>query len=77
MSGTKLSLKVMRNECIGDGACADAAPGTFEIDREGIACVRSVITDSPATILKTARACPMDAIVVFDEETDEQLVPEP
>lgn len=77
MPGTKLKLKVMRNECIGDGACADAAPGTFEIDREGICCVRSVITDTPEIILKSARACPTDAIIVIDAETDEQLVPSP
>jgi ferredoxin len=77
MSGTKLKIKIMRDECIGDGACADAAPGTFEIDRDGVACVRSVITDAPETILKVARACPTDAVVVVDAETDEQLVPEP
>jgi ferredoxin len=77
MPGTKLILKVMRDECLGDGACADAAPGTFEINGEGIACVRSAITDSTETILKTARACPTDAIVVIDAETGDQLVPAP
>jgi hypothetical protein len=35
-----------------------------------------VITDPPEVILKTARACPTDALVVIDAETGEQLVPE-
>lgn len=77
MAGTKLKIRIVREDCIGDGACADEAPGTFEIDGEGVACVRTVVTDDPETILKSARACPTDAIVVVDAETGEQLVPVP
>lgn len=75
MVGQKLKIKIIRGECIGDGACADEAPGTFEIDGDGVACCKSVITDDHETILKSARACPTDAIVIVDEETGEQLVP--
>jgi ferredoxin len=75
MAGQKLKLKVIREECIGDGACCDEAPGAFEMDTQGVACVRAVVTEDPASILKSARACPTDAIVVVDEETGEQLVP--
>jgi ferredoxin len=75
MSGHKLKIRVIREECIGDGACADEAPGTFEIDGDGIACCKGQISDDPETILKSARACPTDAIVVVDAETGEQLVP--
>lgn len=75
MAGQKLKIKIIREECIGDGACADEAPGTFEIDGDGIACCKSVLGDDAETILKSARACPTDAIVVVDEETGEQLVP--
>ncbi len=42
---------------------------------ENIACVKKVVTDDPETILRAARACPTDAIVVIDEETSCQLVP--
>jgi ferredoxin len=77
MPGSKLTVKVLKEDCIGDGACVDSAPGTFQLDRDGCACVCSVITDSNDVILKTARACPTDAVVVIDEETGEQLVPEP
>lgn len=77
MAGTKLKIRIIREDCIGDGACADEAPGTFEIDGDGVACVRSIVTDDPETILKSARACPTDAIVVIDGESGEQLVPVP
>lgn len=75
MSNKKLKIKVIREECIGDGACADEAPGTFELDGDGIACCKDNAADDSETILKSARACPTDAIVVIDEETGEQLVP--
>jgi len=75
MVATKLKLRIVREDCIGDGACVDAAPGTFVIDGDGVACIRSIVTDDPETILKSARACPTDAIVVEDDETGEQLVP--
>jgi ferredoxin len=75
MASKKLQIKVIREECIGDGACADEAPSTFEIDGEGIARCKVDIGDDSETILKSARACPTDAIVVIDEETGEQLVP--
>jgi ferredoxin len=71
----KLRIRVIREDCIGDGACADQAPGTFLLDAEGIACCRAEIGDDAETILKSARACPTDAIVVVDAETGEQLAP--
>ncbi len=75
MAGQKLKIKIVREECIGDGACVDEAPGTFVMDDEGIAVVLDKITDPADTSLKAARACPTDAIVVIDEETGKQLVP--
>lgn len=75
MSNKKLKIKVIREECIGDGACVDEAPGTFKLDADGIACCKEDVGDDSETILKSARGCPTDAIVVIDEETGEQLVP--
>jgi ferredoxin len=75
MADPKLKIRIIREECIGDGACADEAPGTFEIDGDGIACCKKEISDDTETVLKSARACPTDAIVVVDAETGEQLVP--
>ncbi len=75
MSAQKLKIKILVDDCIGDGACCDEAPGTFELSTDGIACVKYPLTDDPETILRGARVCPTDAIVVTDEDTDEQLVP--
>jgi ferredoxin len=75
MAAQKLKIRIIREECIGDGACADEATGTFQLDADGIACCKAEITDDVATILKSARACPTDAIVVVDADTGEQLVP--
>ena len=75
MSALKIRIQVLREDCIGDGACCDDAPGTFEMAPDGIACVKHEVTDDPETILRAARACPTDAIVVIDEETGEKLAP--
>jgi ferredoxin len=75
MAGQKLKIRIIREECIGDGACADEAPGTFVIDGDGIACCKAEISDDVETILRSARACPTDAVLVVDAETGEQLVP--
>ncbi len=75
MPPQKLKIRVLAEDCIGDGACCDTAPGTFEISTDGVACVKQPITDDPETVLRGARVCPTDAIVVTDEDTGEQLVP--
>ena len=72
----KLKITVIRDECIGDGACCSDAPGTFEMDDENIAIVKESVTDDRDTILEAARNCPTEAIVVEDTETGEQLFPE-
>lgn len=72
----KLKIKIVRDECIGDGACCDDAPNTFELDDDGIAVVKAGSTDSHDTILEAARNCPTDAIVVEDAATGKKLVPE-
>lgn len=72
----KLKITIIRDECIGDGACCDDAPTTFELDDDGIATCKATSTDSRDTILEAARNCPTDAIVVEDKETGEKLVPE-
>jgi ferredoxin len=72
----KLTITVIRDECIGDGACCSDAPGTFEMDDENIAILKDPVTDDRDTILEAARNCPTEAIVVEDKETGEKLFPE-
>ena len=72
----KLKVRIDRDECIGDGLCADEAPATFEMDDDAKACVKEDSTDSRETILDAARSCPTDAISVEDKDTGEKLHPE-
>lgn len=72
----KLKISIIRDECIGDGACCSDAPGTFEMDDENIAILKTPVTDDRDTILEAARNCPTEAIIVEDTETGEKLFPE-
>jgi ferredoxin len=72
----KLKVEVDRDACIGDGACCNDAPETFEMDDEDKAVVKRDSTDSRDTILEAAQNCPTDAISVEDKETGEKLYPE-
>ncbi|HUU82937.1 MAG TPA: ferredoxin [Phycisphaerae bacterium] len=72
----KLKIEVNEDECIGDGLCAQEAPNTFEMNDDDKACVKNPPGDDADTILEAAKACPVDAITVTDEETGEQLCPE-
>jgi ferredoxin len=46
------------------------------MDDEDKAVVLESSTDDRETILEAARNCPVDAIIVTDKETGEQLYPE-
>lgn len=67
-------IKVMRDRCQGIGACVGAAPDVFEIDGEGKAVVCNAEGADDETILAAAEACPLEAIVIYDEEA-EQVYP--
>jgi len=72
----KYRIEIDRDACIGDGLCADEAPGTFEMDDDDIAVVISPDGDDPDTILEAAQACPSDAIILYDAETGAKVWPE-
>ena len=72
----KLKITIDREECIGDGACVDAAPATFVLDDDDKAVLLEGSTDGRSAILEAAEACPVDVITVEDKETGEKLYPE-
>jgi ferredoxin len=71
----KFTIVVDRELCFGFGDCVDSAPGVFELDGED----KSVVVDPDGAdrdeILTAASNCPVDAIIIVDEETGEQLQP--
>ena len=72
----KLSYKIVvdREKCQGIGACVSAAPDVFDLDKEGKAVIINTEGADDDTILGAAEACPLDAIIVYDEK-GEQIYP--
>jgi ferredoxin len=64
-------IVIDRALCSGFGACAEHTPDLIELDRSGVATLRTGETDDEA-ILDAAAACPMGAIAVYWTETGEQ-----
>lgn len=57
--------------CIGQGDCMELLPDVFRVEDHA-----TVIGTGPdEAVLAAARACPVEAITVFDENTGEQVFP--
>ncbi len=72
----KFIICIDREECIGDGACVDEAPETFDLDDDAKAIVLDDSVDTEEDILAAAKSCPLDILLVKDKETGEQIYPE-
>jgi ferredoxin len=70
-----VAIEVDRELCYGFGDCVDSAPGVFRLDEEN----KSVVVDPDAAdrdeLMIAAQDCPVDAIVITDAETAEQIYP--
>lgn len=65
----KLKVWVDRNLCIGAATCVAVAPKTFVLDSEAKAVILATATeDDEKTIIEAAKACPVAAIFIEDEE---------
>jgi ferredoxin len=59
-------IEIDRSLCSGFGTCADLAPRSLRIGRDGLATVYDTTTDDTA-VLDAAASCPMGAIVIWDD----------
>ena len=70
-----ITIEIDRELCYGFGDCVDSAPGVFQLDEEN----KSVVVDPDAqdldSIMVAAQDCPVDAIMIVDTETEEQVYP--
>jgi len=66
-------IEVDRDLCAGSGICAVLAPQYFEMDTGHVARARHAVTDADPAVLEAAENCPVDAIVVLDEDTGEPV----
>lgn len=57
-----------RDECLGDGICADECPAVFELDDEGLAIVINAEPDESLreAVESAAEECPAEIIIVED-----------
>lgn len=86
---SRIRVRILRKKCIAASNCVKAAPHIFELDDERIAVLlnpetrvdsdpsnreEGVFIDEDA-IWEAAEECPVDAILLFDPDSDEQLYP--
>lgn len=59
---------VDRDLCIGAAPCVTIAPGVFQLDEENKAYIVDQNGADGDTILMAAQSCPVQAIIVYDED---------
>ena len=61
-------VRILRNECCGNGACAEMVPAVFVLDSQHKAVVIDAEAADRAKLLEAAEACPCSAIIVEDDD---------
>lgn len=64
-------IEIDESACAAHGDCEHVAPEVFRVDDVAVV----VGSAPPDRLLDAAVSCPSSAIVLFDEETGEQLYP--
>jgi ferredoxin len=59
-----LGISIDRDRCMGSGNCVFNAPEAFDLDDSGIAIVRDPFDGSEDAIVRAARGCPTQAIMI-------------
>lgn len=67
-----LRIEIDREQCMGSGNCSFWAPGTFDLDDEGIAIVKDPEGDPEDKIVLAGQGCPTQAIAIWRD--DERIV---
>ncbi len=70
----RIAVQIDRTLCFGFGDCVDTAPGVFALDESDKAVVLDPDAEDVDFILEAAQNCPVDAIIVVDED-GEQIYP--
>ena len=70
-----MKIEVKRDLCIGAASCIAVAPDVFELDGENKAIIKNAKGAADQTIIDAAKACPTQAIFVYDDN-GKQIFPE-
>jgi ferredoxin len=70
----RVSIEVDRALCYGFGDCVDTVPAVFALDEEDTAIVLDPDAASLDDIVEAAQNCPVDAIIIVDED-GQQIYP--
>jgi len=63
------TVEVDRNLCIGAASCVVLAPEAYALDDEAKAVIpKTIDNDTEDKILAGAKSCPVDAIIIKDEQ---------
>ena len=60
-----IEIRIDRDKCMGSGNCSFWAPGTFDLDEEGISIVTDPEGDPEEKVVLAAQGCPTQAISVW------------
>lgn len=63
-----MKVRVERETCIGASNCVIMAPTVFHLDHENKAIVLDASNASDEVLLAAAKSCPVDAIIIEDDE---------
>ena len=69
-----MKVKIDRDLCVGIGNCVAVAPTVFKLDSSNKATVMDITTVSEDKIMSAAESCPVNAVIVEDDE-GQQLYP--
>ena len=65
-----LRAVIDRDLCVGFGDCVEEAPEAFDLDEDGVAVFTSPEHASRERFLEACASCPVDAITVWEDETE-------
>lgn len=71
----RVRVSVDHNLCVGNTFCVQTAPRVFVLNESRQSEAKNPRGDTLERILEAARNCPVSAIIVEDEETEERLFP--
>lgn len=71
----RLIVKIDHNRCVGSTMCIQYAPGVFALNTNRQSTVINAAGESVDRLRAAAEQCPMEAIILEDPDTGEQIFP--